>query len=368
MQERLIITNFAHIKQADLAPKRLTLILGNPNEGNLTISLLHFFRSGFSNKKELIRAFKERFGFYTTSDFEMVYRMDEYVVDLKSKAGKTTAIIQGENPSDMKPLYIPSDRYALEWAVPPSCAELVRHTAGFYEASNQTKDLLGIESTSQDLKYYGMRVKTQNGDMLVQQSPNHIKSAYWMCVALDKAIATVPLHICIEEPEAHFDIEGQVAMARYLTAFLSKSSSTLTLTTHSPYFLNAINHHLDAEFIQQHKDLADELDRPTSDLAQGLVPLAVGDVVAYEYVQTQSVDLHVTHRQSVVYKNMARVSVSLRKDDNALYGLRKEIQLKDLEVKIKSNIVYQTMAEIGQGIREVDNDLYGLRLKIDNKL
>ena len=300
MKRELIVKNFVNIKEAVYEPKKFNVIIGEQATGkSLLVKLDYFFNeviefifSSFPNKDLIKPIISAMFFKYFNEDilnnfeFEITYLFDIFSIKLIKKINKDLEIYldkridtTNKHLNQLQSVFIPAGRSyfsnidkniffmleqnaridkflikfgssyeTLKGSIPKVEQEFILSRVeeilkGKIELDNNNK--IGIKSNYFTELFYASSGQQESLPMLL--------------VLLDAISSKNSKNIYVEEPEAHLYPKSQKSILEILS-YLYNLGNTITITTHSPYIITAINNLLLANEVKDKLDTSNLLE------------------------------------------------------------------------------------------------------------
>lgn len=277
MIRELVIHNFGAIKSADISLKDFNILIGEQGAGKSTIAKLitifENYRTSLiqGNKYDFALRFEEfNIASYFNKDTYINYSGEK--VSIRFKDGEFTIEIPEASTSNNTPqnLYIPAERFFVS-TFSRSLATLVLtkapipnvllEFASFYEkAKNRfptyNVPILNLQFQANEVSE-SLLLKDFNKIIPFKDASSGIQSVIPLLMVLDYAKKeTAYNQFVVEEPELNLFPQTQVDLLHLMVS----KSPCLTVTTHSPYLLSALNNMIEASnVLKAHPDKKEEV-------------------------------------------------------------------------------------------------------------
>jgi len=290
MKERLVIENFGPIKYVDLNLNKINIFIGPNASGKSTISkinaivksqaILHnLFK--YRDKKKKEKVIDTLINFFNIKSFVneksiLKYQTDEYKIfktfyNEEIKSLKDVGIANVGNIDSLfndaikksnfyKTLFIPTERLFYS-TISSSLMGLINSDINlpkFFTQFGNNFEKARTEFNIYTIDFMGINYSFQNGldlifskqneRILLSESASSIQSIVPMFLTvLSSSVNNKKNHFVIEEPELNLFPETQKGLVSFLTENTYKNNNSLTVNTHSPYILMALNNLIEAD-------------------------------------------------------------------------------------------------------------------------
>ena len=268
MNEKLIIENFGPVKYVDLDLNKINVFIGPNASGKSTVSkiiailknadLSPYFLTGTDKENKILnqRFNKLNLSEYINEKFKITYSSEYYKIE---KTKYKERFHELKHLSLYRTLYIPMER-ALISTISESLYGLMSNEVNlpkyftvfgneFLKARNHKVvyniDLFNINYTYEN-KYDIITLK--NGNKLrLSESASSIQSTIPLYLTVQYLTETSEKnHFVIEEPELNLFPKVQKGLINFLIENTYLDNNSLTINTHSPYILMALNNLIEA--------------------------------------------------------------------------------------------------------------------------
>lgn len=259
MERKLTIRNFGAITSADIVLKELTIFIGEQGAGKSTVAKLITLFENYENQSpetesnSLMAKFAElNIVSYFNPDSYISYTSDKRSIIYEDGSFEFTL---RTNPATHN-LYIPAERFfistfsrsiaTLVLAKAPIPLTLLEFASLYEKAKNQFANyqipifnmIFQVRETSENLVLI-------DHDKVIpfKDASSGIQSVIPLLMVVDYVAKEQPnTHFVIEEPELNLFPETQVSLLHHMI----NKCHQLTVTTHSPYLLSALNNMIEA--------------------------------------------------------------------------------------------------------------------------
>ena len=231
MERKLIIRNFGAIASADIALKDFNIFIGEQGAGKSTVAKLITI---FENSRDKVLKVDSDYLMTKFSEYNIIsyFNPDSYI-SYSSEQGDITYEDGSFNftfsyHSTSHNLYIPAERFFYEKAK----NLFVNYQVPIFNIIFQVRE------ASENLVL-------SNYDKIIpfKDASSGIQSVVPLLMVIDYITKEQSdTHFVIEEPELNLSPETQIALLQHIV----KECHQLTITTHSPYLLSALNNMLEA--------------------------------------------------------------------------------------------------------------------------
>lgn len=273
MERKLIIRNFGAIASAEIILKDFNIFIGEQGAGKSTVAkLLTIFENNANENLDgdlnnLMSKFAEfNIASYFNPDSFICYDSDEGNITYKDGVFSSKTQL---NPTNHN-LYIPAERFfistfsrsiaTLVLAKAPIPQTLLEFASLYEKAKNQFTDYkIPIFNMIFQANETSERLVLGNNDKVIpfKDASSGIQSVIPLLMVIDYITEQHPNdHFVIEEPELNLFPQTQVDLLHYMVNKCRK----LTITTHSPYLLSALNNMIEANnVLKLHPEKEEEI-------------------------------------------------------------------------------------------------------------
>ena len=290
MKERLVIENFGPIKHVDLNLNKINIFIGPNASGKSTISKIigivknaelynHFNKK---NDKNWINLFLDNLNIFTYINSKSIikYENDKYKI-LKTAYKKNISLKDVDiNFTDKdftdksnlfkiftskldfsKLLFIPMERSFIS-TVSSSLMSLITNDVSLpkyitsfgsdFEKARKYHNIYYIDFMNINYSFQDnidiITSKKDGNRILLSESASSIQSVVPLFLTMIySTVNFIRNHFVIEEPELNLFPETQKGLVSFLTENTYKNNNSLTVNTHSPYILMALNNLIEAD-------------------------------------------------------------------------------------------------------------------------
>lgn len=259
MERKLIIRNFGAIASADIALKDFNIFIGEQGAGKSTVAKLITI---FENSRDKVLKVDSDYLMTKFSEYNIIsyFNPDSYI-SYSSEQGDITYEDGSFNftfwyHSTSHNLYIPAERFFIS-TFSRSIATLVLSKApipvtllefaSFYEKAKNlfVNYQVPIFNMIFQVREASENLVLSNYDKIIpfKDASSGIQSVVPLLMVIDYVAKEQPdTHFVIEEPELNLFPETQIALLQHIV----NECHQLTITTHSPYLLSALNNMIEA--------------------------------------------------------------------------------------------------------------------------
>lgn len=259
MERKLIIRNFGAIASADIVLKDFNIFIGEQGAGKSTVAKLLTIFENYTIKtpagdlNNLMSKFAEfNIASYFNPDSFICYDSDEGNITYKEGNFSSETQLNSTNHN----LYIPAERFfistfsrsiaTLVLAKAPIPQTLLEFASLYEKAKNQFTDYkIPIFNMIFQANETSEKLVLGNYDKIIpfKDASSGMQSVIPLLMVIDYIADQYPNdHFVIEEPELNLFPKTQVDLLHYMV----NKCRRLTITTHSPYLLSALNNMIEA--------------------------------------------------------------------------------------------------------------------------
>jgi len=251
--KRLMIKNFAPLKEIDIELRDINLFIGENGSGKSILAKIITIILDLDNlnEKDILKKFRDfNIDFLTKETVIKLYEKENIIFELKNKKEIKIDINKRMNNS-ISSRYIPAERNLISLFNKslsslivneiPLPKFLLHFTSEFEKAGNEMKELefLNVKYVNGDgLDRHKICFDDENY-LPLEFSSSGIQSALPLYLTI-KYFAQKHRNIIIEEPELNLFPKAQYETVKYIIKQI-REENNLFMMTHSPYILSALN-------------------------------------------------------------------------------------------------------------------------------
>lgn len=269
MSEKLIIENFGPVKYVDLDLKKINVFIGPNASGKSTVSKIiailknvdlspYFFNGTNKENKILNQQFnKLNLSEYINEKFKISYSSDYYKIE---KTKYKEEFHELKHLSLYRTLYIPMERAFIS-TISASLMSFINYDINLpkyftsfgshFEKARTYKHHYKIDFLNVSYSYENNNnivLFDKNKKSLLSESASSIQSLIPLYITVSHLTETSKKnHFVIEEPELNLFPNAQKGLINFLIENTYLNNNSLTINTHSPYILMALNNLIEAD-------------------------------------------------------------------------------------------------------------------------